>query len=76
MNFQAESLTGIANPILAGQELLRKGVRTKWVVVKMGPKGSILITTSSITCAPAFKVSYIALTSLNIQKHKKVVVIS
>ncbi|XWS36386.1 hypothetical protein CRYUN_Cryun20dG0080900 [Craigia yunnanensis] len=53
---EAESLTGIANPILAGQELLRKGVRTKWVVVKMGPKGSILITTSSITCAPAFKV--------------------
>ncbi|XVE72992.1 hypothetical protein DITRI_Ditri11bG0082500 [Diplodiscus trichospermus] len=53
---EAETLTGIANPILAGQELLRKGVRTKWVVVKMGPKGSILITTSSITCAPAFKV--------------------
>ncbi|XVF80919.1 hypothetical protein PTKIN_Ptkin15bG0113700 [Pterospermum kingtungense] len=53
---EAESLTGIANPILAGQQLLKKGVRTKWVVVKMGPKGSILITTSSITCAPAFKV--------------------
>ncbi|XVF71940.1 hypothetical protein PTKIN_Ptkin12aG0080500 [Pterospermum kingtungense] len=53
---EAESLTGIANPILAGQELLRKGVHTKWVVVKMGSKGSILITTSSITCAPAFKV--------------------
>ncbi|XWS31471.1 hypothetical protein CRYUN_Cryun23aG0079100 [Craigia yunnanensis] len=52
---EAESLTGIANPILARQ-LLRKGVRTKWVVVKMGPKGSILITTSSTTCAPAFKV--------------------
>ncbi|KAK6259989.1 Carbohydrate kinase PfkB - like 2 [Theobroma cacao] len=53
---EAESLTGIANPILAGQELLRQGVHTKWVVIKMGPKGSILITTSSITCAPAFKV--------------------
>ncbi|KAK8565328.1 hypothetical protein V6N13_020449 [Hibiscus sabdariffa] len=53
---EAESLTGIANPILAGQELLSKGVRTKWVVVKMGPKGSILITPSSISCASAFKV--------------------
>ncbi|XVE77880.1 hypothetical protein DITRI_Ditri13aG0099100 [Diplodiscus trichospermus] len=56
---EAESLTGIANPIRAGQELLRKGVRTKWVVVKMGPKGSILITMSSITCAPAFKVKVV-----------------
>ncbi|KAF8394328.1 hypothetical protein HHK36_020536 [Tetracentron sinense] len=56
---EAESLTGISNPILAGQELLRKGLRTKWVIVKMGPKGSILITTSSISCAPAFKVNVI-----------------
>ncbi|OMO78418.1 Carbohydrate kinase PfkB [Corchorus capsularis] len=56
---EAESLTGIVNPILAGQELLRKGVRTKWVVVKMGSKGSILITASSITSAPAFKVKVV-----------------
>ncbi|OVA05301.1 Carbohydrate kinase PfkB [Macleaya cordata] len=56
---EAESLTGITNPILAGQELLRKGVRTKWVIVKMGSKGSILIRSSSITCAPAFKVNVI-----------------
>ncbi|XWS76300.1 hypothetical protein CRYUN_Cryun01aG0163900 [Craigia yunnanensis] len=56
MNFHAESLTGIANPILSGQVLLRKGVHTKWVVLKMGPKGSILMTMSSITFAPAFKV--------------------
>ncbi|KAK5811116.1 uncharacterized protein LOC108467813 [Gossypium arboreum] len=53
---EAESLTGLVDPILAGQELLRKGNRTKWVVVKMGPKGSILITKSGITCASAFKV--------------------
>lgn len=53
---QAESLTGIEDPILAGQELLREGVRTKWVIIKMGPKGSILITPSNISCAPAFKV--------------------
>ncbi|KAF5199625.1 pfkB-like carbohydrate kinase family protein [Thalictrum thalictroides] len=56
---EAESLTGVSNPILAGQELLRKGKRTKWVIVKMGPKGSILITKSSVSCAPAFKVNVI-----------------
>lgn len=53
---QAESLTSIGDPVLAGQELLRKGVRTKWVIVKMGQKGSILITMSSISYAPSFKV--------------------
>ncbi|KAK4366052.1 hypothetical protein RND71_013932 [Anisodus tanguticus] len=56
---EAASLTGINNPILAGQELLKNGVCTKWVIVKMGPKGSILITNSTITCAPAFKVNII-----------------
>ncbi|KAL6516158.1 hypothetical protein OROGR_019463 [Orobanche gracilis] len=54
---EAESLTGTEDPILAGRELLRKGIRTKWVIIKMGPKGSILITPSSISCAPAFKVN-------------------
>ncbi|KAK3193613.1 hypothetical protein Dsin_024923 [Dipteronia sinensis] len=54
---EAESLTGIKNPVLAGQELLRKGLCTKWVIVKMGPRGSILIAKSSISCAPAFKVN-------------------
>lgn len=53
---QAESLTGIEDPILAGQQLLKEGIRTKWVIIKMGPRGSILITPSSISCAPAFKV--------------------
>ncbi|XP_038718302.1 fructokinase-1-like [Tripterygium wilfordii] len=56
---EAESLTSIENPVLAGQELLKKGVRTKWVIVKMGCRGSMLITTSSISCAPAFKVEVI-----------------
>ncbi|KAK4732040.1 hypothetical protein R3W88_025028 [Solanum pinnatisectum] len=56
---EAASLTGINDPILAGQELLNNGVCTKWVIVKMGPKGSILITKSSITCAPSFKVNII-----------------
>lgn len=58
MIFQAEALTGIRNPILAGQELLKKGVRTKWVIVKMGSRGSILITMSSISCASAFEVLF------------------
>lgn len=53
---QAEALTGIKHPILAGQELLKNGLRTKWVIVKMGSRGSILITMSNISCAPAFKV--------------------
>lgn len=56
---EAESLTSIQDPILAGQELLRKGVRTKWVIVKMGSKGSILITMSSISYAPSFKVNVV-----------------
>ncbi|XP_043687529.1 5-dehydro-2-deoxygluconokinase 1-like [Telopea speciosissima] len=56
---EAESLTSIENPILAGRELLKKGERTKWVIVKMGAKGSILITMSSISYAPAFKVNVI-----------------
>lgn len=54
---EAESLTGIEDPILAGQQLLKEGIRTKWVIIKMGPRGSILITPSSISCAPAFKVN-------------------
>ncbi|KAI9071955.1 hypothetical protein K1719_046100 [Acacia pycnantha] len=56
---EAESLTGIGNPILAGQELLKRGIRTKWVIVKIGPRGSILISESSIACAPAFKANVI-----------------
>ncbi|KAG5532228.1 hypothetical protein RHGRI_026753 [Rhododendron griersonianum] len=52
---EVESLTRIRNPVLAGQELLKKGLRAKWVNVKMGAKGSTLITMSSISCAPAFK---------------------
>ncbi|KAJ0974003.1 hypothetical protein J5N97_015968 [Dioscorea zingiberensis] len=55
----SESLTGISNPIRAGQELIKKGSHTKWVIIKMGGKGSILITKSSIACAPAFKVDVV-----------------
>ncbi|KAJ9564979.1 hypothetical protein OSB04_000945 [Centaurea solstitialis] len=54
---EAESLTGLGNPIAAGKELLSNGIRTKWVIIKMGSKGSILITKSGISCAPSFKVN-------------------
>ncbi|WOK97996.1 hypothetical protein Cni_G06709 [Canna indica] len=56
---EIESLTGINNPIKAGQELIRRGVQTKWVVVKMGSKGSILINRSTVSCAPSFKVDVV-----------------
>ncbi|CAM8988014.1 unnamed protein product [Rhodiola kirilowii] len=54
---EAQSLTGVKDPIRAGKDLLRNGVRTKWVIIKMGARGSVLITTSSISCVPAFKVN-------------------
>ncbi|CAM8994717.1 unnamed protein product [Rhodiola kirilowii] len=54
---EAQSLTGVKDPIQAGKDLLRNGVRTKWVIIKMGARGSVLITTSSISCVPAFKVN-------------------
>ncbi|KNA21317.1 hypothetical protein SOVF_044020 [Spinacia oleracea] len=56
---EAESLTGIGNPVLAGQELLKRGSRTKWVIIKMGSKGSILITLSGTSYAPSYKVTII-----------------
>ncbi|KAD6120097.1 hypothetical protein E3N88_11368 [Mikania micrantha] len=54
---EAESITGLRNPVAAGKELLSKGIRTKWVIIKMGSKGSVLITRSGISCAPSFKVN-------------------
>ena len=65
MIFQAETLTGIGNPISAGQQLLKQGMRTKWVIIKMGSKGSILIAKSSISCVPAFKVSIFFIRNLH-----------
>uniref|UniRef100_J3LKA9 Carbohydrate kinase PfkB domain-containing protein n=2 Tax=Oryza brachyantha TaxID=4533 RepID=J3LKA9_ORYBR len=56
---EAESLTNIRNPIQAGEELLKRGVRTKWVVIKMGSKGSMLITNSAVSCAPSFKIDVV-----------------
>ncbi|XP_047328146.1 fructokinase-1 [Impatiens glandulifera] len=56
---EAESLTYIKDPVLAGKELLKNSLRTKWVIIKLGAKGSILITMSSISCAPGFKVNVV-----------------
>ncbi|CAD6209704.1 unnamed protein product [Miscanthus lutarioriparius] len=53
---EAEALTNIRNPVQAGQELLKRGIRTKQVVIKMGSKGSIMVTKNTISCAPAFKI--------------------
>ncbi|KAG0494881.1 hypothetical protein HPP92_005875 [Vanilla planifolia] len=52
---EAEALTGITNPIVAGRTLIGRGARLKWVIIKMGANGSILITKSNISCAPSFK---------------------
>ncbi|XP_078164275.1 pfkB-like carbohydrate kinase family protein [Carex rostrata] len=56
---EAESLTGTKNAIKAGQELLKNSSRTKWVVIKMGSKGSLMITNSMVSCAPSFKVELV-----------------
>ncbi|KAG6484602.1 5-dehydro-2-deoxygluconokinase 2-like [Zingiber officinale] len=56
---EVETLTGIHNPIEAGKALIREGVRTKWVIIKMGAKGSILIDHSSVSCAPSFKINVV-----------------
>ncbi|KAI4990873.1 hypothetical protein ZWY2020_039244, partial [Hordeum vulgare] len=58
-DFLGAPLTNIRNPIQAGQELLRRGTRTKWVVIKMGSKGSIMISKSVVSCASSFKTSSI-----------------
>nr|AWA45116.1 hypothetical protein SS47J13_000012 [Saccharum spontaneum] len=56
---EAEALTNIRNPVQAGQELLKRGIRTKQVVIKMGSKGSIMVTKNTISCAPAFKIDVV-----------------
>ncbi|CAN6321325.1 unnamed protein product, partial [Urochloa humidicola] len=56
---EAESLTNVKNPIEAGQDLLKRGIRTKQVVIKMGSKGSIMITKNAVSCAPSFKINVV-----------------
>lgn len=65
---QAEALTNIRNPVQAGQELLKRGIRTMQVVIKMGSKGSIMVTKNTISCVPAFKVLIVLINSLSFVK--------
>jgi hypothetical protein len=58
MSWQAEALTGIADPVFSAKALLEKGENTKWVIVKMGEKGCLMITTRGIYQVPAFKVIF------------------
>lgn len=53
---EAESLTGLANPALAAQDLLHRGLFTKWVIIKMGSGGSMMVTSKGLFYAPALKV--------------------
>lgn len=53
---EAESLTGLANPALAAQNLLHRGLFTKWVIIKMGSGGSMMVTSKGLFYAPALKV--------------------
>jgi bifunctional ADP-heptose synthase (sugar kinase/adenylyltransferase) len=39
--------------------LLKRGIRTKWVVIKMGSKGSIMVTKSAVSSAPSFKIDVV-----------------
>jgi hypothetical protein len=63
---QAEALTNVKNPVEAGQELLKRGIRTKQVVIKMGSKGSIMVTKNAVSCAPAFKVLTVLINGLHL----------
>lgn len=53
---EAESLTGLANPALAAQDLLHRGLFTKRVIIKMGSGGSMMVTSKGLFYAPAWKV--------------------
>jgi sugar/nucleoside kinase (ribokinase family) len=54
---EAETLTGISDPLEAGRELLRKGPEI--VVIKLGGKGSIVVTKERVLKMPAFRVKEI-----------------
>ncbi|KAH9322665.1 hypothetical protein KI387_017304, partial [Taxus chinensis] len=53
---EAESLTKISNPVLAAQDLLQSGLITKWVIIKLGSRGSLMVTSNGCHYTPAFKV--------------------
>lgn len=51
---EAETLTGVSDPVQAGQLLLRHGPRI--AVIKLGEEGAIAVTEDRVTRQPAFKV--------------------
>ncbi|MCO5609515.1 hypothetical protein L7F22_063743 [Adiantum nelumboides] len=53
---EAKALTGLEDPTLAAKDLLAKGQRTKWVIVKLGESGCLMVTANSVYTVPAFKV--------------------
>ena len=55
-SLQAQALTGVADPVSSAKALLEKGENTKWVIVKMGEKGCLMITAHGVYQVPAFKV--------------------
>ncbi|MCO5547079.1 hypothetical protein L7F22_000520 [Adiantum nelumboides] len=53
---EAKALTGLEDPTLAAKDLLAKGQRTKWVIVKLGESGCLMVTANNVYTVPAFKV--------------------
>uniref|UniRef100_A0A0D6R9F3 Carbohydrate kinase PfkB domain-containing protein n=1 Tax=Araucaria cunninghamii TaxID=56994 RepID=A0A0D6R9F3_ARACU len=56
---EAESLTGHPNPILAANDLLHRGLATKWVIIKLGSRGYLMVTLKGFHYAPTFKVDVV-----------------
>ncbi|KAI5066771.1 hypothetical protein GOP47_0017299 [Adiantum capillus-veneris] len=53
---EAKALTGLEDPVLSAKDLLAKGKRTKWVIVKLGERGCLMTTAHNVYQVPAFKV--------------------
>ena len=51
---EAETLTGVSDPVQAGQLLLRRGPRI--AVIKLGEEGAVAVTKDLVIRQPAFKV--------------------
>lgn len=56
---EAEALTGVADPVLSAKRLLDRGQCTKWVIIKMGDKGCLMVTGNDAYRVPAFKVDVV-----------------
>lgn len=55
---QAETVTGIADPIQSARSLLNaKGSKVEWVVLKVGAEGCYIATRETVLHHPAMKVT-------------------